>query len=186
MKITRFAFAGKWDGFGASGSGAASSASSSETMPGSSSEPPTRLRITSRRLKMRGLPESIDIDEFIQPKQHADHRLPGGGVQFFRVAATLPKFSANRPEKIEGARQLAPVRRARKGQSPGELHAGRVIVPFTNEPFGETLRLLVNERIVQEIERLQGSGARSPQGSADRRIGAIKDREEWMPLNPLG
>jgi hypothetical protein len=57
MKITRFALAGKCGSFAASGSASAAdaeSASSCKKMPGSSSEPPTMLRMASRRVK-RGM-----------------------------------------------------------------------------------------------------------------------------------
>src|SRR4051812_26315105 len=85
-KMTRFARALKCGAFGASGSASGlgpSAASSSETMPGSSSEPPTSEWITERRemqevvtdVPLTRRPRSVHVNELVGAQQ----RPPEGG-----------------------------------------------------------------------------------------------------------
>src|SRR5260221_3910692 len=72
-KITCFALPLKCEGLGDSGSCFASSASSVDRNPGSSSDPPARERSTWRREQLS------DIEELVQTEQRPGETLPGLG-----------------------------------------------------------------------------------------------------------
>src|SRR5438552_3924143 len=73
MKMTRFAFAGKWGCRGASGSSLVrpSSARSRATRPGSRAEPAASDRTKERREQQASLMASVQIEEFVRPQERA-------------------------------------------------------------------------------------------------------------------
>src|SRR3954471_16470039 len=139
-KITCFALPGKCGRFGASGSCRASSASSGWSRPGSSSEPPASERRKVRRLQLS------DIDELIRAEQDAGETLPGLGLAEARpglrdVALRGRGFS------LRGG----PAER----QGEAALDAVRVVLALLLQAHGEGLGLLVDEGVVEHVERLQ-------------------------------
>src|SRR5262249_9694575 len=66
------------------------------------------------------------------------------------------------------------------------LDAPRVIGALRQKSTGETLRPLVDERIVHEKQRLQGRRTRVAFGCAGVRVGTVEQRKEGMLLKALG
>src|SRR5437868_10310490 len=79
MKMTRFAFPGKWELLGASGSSLvrASSARSRATRPGSRVEPAASERMKERREQRQSLMASVQIEELVRSQQGAEIGAPG-------------------------------------------------------------------------------------------------------------
>src|SRR5687768_10080400 len=82
--------------------------------------------------------------------------------------------------------QLVWLRGSPEGQLVSAVQARFLITGFGENAGGELLRLFVNERIVEEIERLKRRGAGRAEGGAGAGISAVEDREIGMALNALG
>ena len=53
------------------------------------------------------------------------------------------------------------------------------------QPRGKAFRLIVNERVVEQVESLQRGGARSARRGAGAGVGSVEDREVRVTLDAL-
>src|SRR5579862_8853856 len=159
-KITCLARPGKWERFGASGSWRASSASSGCKRPGRSREPPASDCRKPRREHLS------DIDELVQTEHDAGKALPG---------LVLAEARASFRHIVQGGGAFVRRRGAPEREREGPLHAVRIVRALLPQPRGEGLRLLMDEGVVEQVERLQRRRARDPERSAHVRLGAVED-----------
>jgi len=82
--------------------------------------------------------------------------------------------------------QLVGLRRSAEGQLVSAVKARLLITGFGANTGGELLGLFVNERVIEEIERLERRSAGRAEGGAGAGIRAVEDREIGMALDALG
>ena len=107
---------------------------------------------------MRADVDLVDIDELIQPEEGADVGAPG--------FLFLAELGAGAFQKNVSAGEFGGVGRAGKKERVGALDAGGFVARIGEDAFGDALALLVEERVVEEEERLPGCGAGGARGAA--------------------
>ena len=128
---------------------------------------------------------SVEVDEFVEAEEDAGERLPGFQFQLVGRGFGFAEFGSHGGEELQSAIDFFDCGFPRKSEAVRQLEPRRVVALFSDEPLCKAFGLFMDQRIVEEIERLERRRAGGALRRADGGISAVENSEERMTLDAL-